>query len=121
MVVVICSLSLFSTGCSKEEELSNSDKLTGTWNVSETVSGTTVNYTTTITKVDDNNISISSDRPNPPVYFMNNLKVLVNWETMKLDGPGVVSGSITNDKDFNIDYYYGAGSSVYDVKQHYTR
>lgn len=99
-----------------------SDKLTGTWNVEETVSGTTTTYTVTISRTNDNDVTISSTRPNPPVYYVNNLLVTVNWEDKKIEKPGTtISGTIANESDFEIHYGYGAGSTYYYVEQHYTR
>jgi hypothetical protein len=102
--------------------LFNSDKLTGTWNVAETESGVTTNYTATIAKVNNNDISISSSRSNPPVYYMNGMIVTVDWNSKTLATPGTtIEGTITSDKDFEIHYLYGAGANIYSVEQHYTR
>lgn len=97
------------------------DMLVGTWNVSETVSGSTTNYSVSITKIDNETVSIASTLSNPPAYHMNPLTVTVDWENKLIKKePTTVSGTITDGNNFFIDYIYG-GSGIWSIEQTYTR
>lgn len=126
--LLFCFIPLFATilvidSCKKDEAVVYpADRLIGTWSVDEIVDGgTAINYTSTSTKKDNEHIIISSTRSNPPVYFVNNLSIYIDWNKMELTGPGVVTGTIKNGDDFEITYLYGTYSHTYDVVQHYTR
>ncbi|MEZ4942219.1 MAG: hypothetical protein R3D58_15180 [Saprospiraceae bacterium] len=100
------------------------DMLTGNWNVSETetVTGSSVTYTAVVTRTDDTNILITATRSNPPVYFFATNPMTVDWENKKLLRPGTtVSGVITDENNFEVNYVYGAGATVYSVKQKFSR
>ncbi len=98
------------------------DKLVGAWSVDETVYSQTNTYDATITKTDNTHIKISAVRNTPPVHFVNDLVLSVNWLTMIIDPMGdTLTGVITNENDFEIIYKYGKVPGAYDVKLHYTR
>ncbi len=140
-ILLVSTLSISTSSCSKkgctERDAVNFDskaeknddscifpaeKLVGQWNVSETESNNTVDYSVTITKKSASVITVSATRVNPPVYFMNNLDITIDWDAQTLETPGTtIDGTIKNENDFEINYLFGAGSSVYSVVQHYTR
>ena len=120
--VIIAGLIILN-GCKKDDEVkTDADNLTGTWSVSETVSGSTTTYSSTITKKSSNVIMISSERTNPPAYYMNNLEVTVKWAEKKIEKTGTsFSGTVASENDFEIHFTYGTSGTVYSVSQHYTR
>ena len=98
------------------------DMLIGSWNVTETVSGNTATFTATIQKVDDNNIRIYNSRSNPPVYYLAEIPLTVMWDSKLLDWSGTtVEGTILTENDFSLEYLFGGGGGIYQVKLHYTR
>lgn len=53
---------------------------------------------------------------------MNTFWVIVNWTEMKIERQGTfISGTITDENDFEISYVYGVGANLIYVDQHYTR
>jgi hypothetical protein len=99
----------------------NADMLTGYWNAHEMYQGDTSHYLVNISKSDIDNISISSNRTNPPLYYFNNLIAGVNWTERKIEKPeSTVTGKILNDHDFQLQYPYGT-PTVDTVRIHYTR
>ena len=122
LIYFILFMSLLTSSSGKKaDQIIDSDKLTGTWNVTETANKTTLNYSATITKEDNKTIIISSVRESPPVYFINNLKVTVKWaEKVIVKKGSTIKGKITNENDFEIHYLFGAGITYY-VKLHFTR
>lgn len=124
---LILFLSLFLVQACKDKEetdLFPSDRLTGTWNVSETLEGDTsvAKYKADVTRKDNDYINITSKMSNPPSYHLTENTVKVNWTDKKLERPGTtVSGTIKNENDFTIEYAFGNLSGVYSVTQHYTR
>ena len=142
LILVFCAVTVLQTSCSKPKGCTDAtslnfdadaekddgsciypaDKLVGTWNVAETVAGTTVNHTATITRKDNDNIIISMDWSTQEVYHADDLEVQVLWTEMLIDRAGTtIGGNITNENDFTIDYLYGTSTTVYSVVQHYTR
>ena len=98
------------------------DKLVGDWTVAETVHSTTNTYDATITKNDNDNITISAVRNSPPAYFVNDMVVTVKWLELIIAPLGdTLTGTIANENDFQIVYEYGVVGSAFLVTQHYTR
>jgi hypothetical protein len=110
-----------------------SDKLIGNWKVKDEVSSfntstfvltplPVVNADAIITKSDKKIISITSDRPDKPVYIYKGA-LTIDWKNKKIEvGPGSsVSGTIITENSFTLTYIYGAMPYSYTIKQTYTR
>jgi len=103
-----------------------SDKLVGNWEVTEVVDGNTSNpavYTATISKSNNTSINIEDTRSSPPAYSINGqFDPTVNWEDKTLGVTGTtISGEITDEDYFVIDYVWGTPTAVYTVNQEYRR
>ena len=99
------------------------DKLAGTWKVSEYESkdSITLNYTATITKVDNKTVHIkhNSDYPSSvPSWDMDNLTLQINWADKVFVPTGTITGTIS---DVNSKWTVSYTSGVYKVKQTYTK
>ncbi|MEM6806030.1 MAG: hypothetical protein AAF696_31825, partial [Bacteroidota bacterium] len=102
------------------------DVLSGTWETTETVSSTTANetvtFTSVITKVDNDNILITSQRNNPPEYSLSTNNVSIDWTGKTLSRSGTtVRGTITDENNFEITYSFGTSSATYQVTQVYKK
>lgn len=103
-----------------------SDKLVGIWQVVETVSGASASaanyFDATITKVDNDTISIYAQRSSNAFYFYNNSHIYVKWSTKELLGPSNMYGVIENENEFTFEYVYRSiENDYYVIKQEYKR
>lgn len=110
-----------------------SDKLVGTWDVTETgtfFNATTfqtstlapVSYQATVTFADKTKIAITTNRTSSPVYdYKGQLEVL--WETSELVVSGTtIEGEIEDEDNFTVTYKFGLPTAgLYTIKRVYVR
>lgn len=100
-----------------------SDKLAGTWKVSEYESKDSITntYTATVTKIDNKTINIknNSDYPTPvPSWHQDNMTLQIHWSDKTFVPNGTITGSIS---DVNSHWLVSYNSGNYKIKQTYTK
>lgn len=113
----------YTTGVEKDDGscIYVSDKLTGTWNVTKTFQGNTLNYSATVSKNETNDIDhiiIASSQ-------LNYSYCVVNWDAKTLEfGTMFDNGTITNENDFEInvmEFSPNGGPPIGYGNHHFTR
>lgn len=105
-----------------------SDLLLGEWETTSIVSSPirdTIVYSSEISRSDNINIVVKSTMSNPPIYFLYDNPLEIDWSTKSLSRAGNdLSGKITDENYFEVDYTYfvfGGGGATYVVKQEFRR
>lgn len=131
--LLLAMVMLAVVSCSKDEEgtsssKSDADKMTGTYTVTEyeKTFKRTVDYTVEVSKVNDSTIKITDIDYTLPADADHNYHwkgdIVANLAKKYLILKGsTVSGEITDEKNWTINYSYGAGATYYKVTQTYKR
>jgi len=100
------------------------DAMAGTWNARETALGIPLLYEVTITKVDDNTITIEEkDRVGSPGYAPASYEVDLGWTAKSVSSANdVYTGSIKDDNTIEVSYDVTSSTSpTFTVDLVYTR